>query len=276
MEQPLPNTSRKTRQRYAVAHRYLGLVASVIVLMLALTGILLNHAGSLESLGEPVESGLLLDWYGLSPDGSPRSYRVGDVWVVGLERQVYLDARAISTIDSSLIGALGVGPLLVLATPDSLLLFSNDPEAAAVDRLGSASLPGRLQRIGSSESGNLLAEVDGRVYIADDDLLEWQPHEQGTARAWSTPLPLPAAEREAVLESHRGEGLTRFRVVSDLHSGRILGEYGFLLMDAAALVLLLLTGSGIHNWFTTRKPVAGPLVDPSPIQVQTAEPSEPS
>ena len=94
-----------------------------------------------------------------------------------------------------------------------------------------------------------------------------------------------AAERAAVLATHRGEGLTLFRVVSDLHSGRILGEYGFLLMDGAALVLLLLTGSGLHNWLITRKSRNGMVVGStmaegdvaaSAIHVRTVEPSEPS
>jgi uncharacterized iron-regulated membrane protein len=46
----------------------------------------------------------------------------------------------------------------------------------------------------------------------------------------------------------RGTGLSLERVLLDLHSGRILGEAGVWLVDAAALLFLLLAGSGVWLW----------------------------
>ena len=39
----------------------------------------------------------------------------------------------------------------------------------------------------------------------------------------------------------------------DLHSGRIFGEYGVYLMDAAAVALLWLSGSGLWVWWQRRR-----------------------
>ena len=38
----------------------------------------------------------------------------------------------------------------------------------------------------------------------------------------------------------------------DLHSGRLLGRLGPLIMDAAAVALVLLAASGIANWVRRR------------------------
>ena len=50
----------------------------------------------------------------------------------------------------------------------------------------------------------------------------------------------------AVLEAAwRGKGLTVERVLLDLHSGRILGKVGPLLMDLVAVFLIVLSLSGL-------------------------------
>jgi uncharacterized iron-regulated membrane protein len=48
--------------------------------------------------------------------------------------------------------------------------------------------------------------------------------------------------------SYRGIGLSAERVMLDLHSGRILGRAGVYLVDAAAIVFLLLAVSGTWLW----------------------------
>lgn len=44
------------------------------------------------------------------------------------------------------------------------------------------------------------------------------------------------------------EVVTWDRVLLDLHTGRFFGEAGIYVMDAAAILLLLLALSGIYNW----------------------------
>ncbi|MDG1286140.1 MAG: PepSY domain-containing protein [Rickettsiales bacterium] len=39
------------------------------------------------------------------------------------------------------------------------------------------------------------------------------------------------------------------RVMLDLHTGSFFGSYGTIMMDAAAIILLLLTFTGIYNWY---------------------------
>ena len=57
---------------------------------------------------------------------------------------------------------------------------------------------------------------------------------------------------QVLLESFRGRGLTLERVMLDLHSGRIFGDFGIYIMDAAAVALLWLSGSGLWVWWSRR------------------------
>ena len=50
---------------------------------------------------------------------------------------------------------------------------------------------------------------------------------------------------EVLEAAWRGRGLTVERLLLDLHSGRILGEAGPLLMDLVAVFLIVLSLSGL-------------------------------
>ena len=53
---------------------------------------------------------------------------------------------------------------------------------------------------------------------------------------------------QAIIDVAGQHGLPLERVLLDLHSGRIFGEAGVWLVDAAALLFLLLAGSGLWLW----------------------------
>ncbi len=66
--------------------------------------------------------------------------------------------------------------------------------------------------------------------------------------SWATAAPPDQELARALRNTWRGTGLPLERVLLDLHSGRILGEAGVWLVDAAALLFLLLAASGLWLW----------------------------
>ena len=74
--------SRRRRHRLKlkslyVWHRWVGLVAALFVIVLAVTGLALNHTEELQLDARHVRTAWLLDWYGISlPDEVP-AWRAG-------------------------------------------------------------------------------------------------------------------------------------------------------------------------------------------------------
>ena len=69
---------------------------------------------------------------------------------------------------------------------------------------------------------------------------------------WVAPSTVPGDIKESVLVAFRGQGLPWERVVLDLHSGRIFGNWGSYVMDAAAIILFILVLSGFYKWYIRR------------------------
>ena len=63
-------TGRKPKRFTAFLwHRRIGLTAIILVIVLAVTGIMLNHTEALKLDETYVESATLLGWYGFEPEG---------------------------------------------------------------------------------------------------------------------------------------------------------------------------------------------------------------
>ena len=244
--------NRRRRHRlklksFYVWHRWLGLMAALFVILLAVTGLVLNHTDALRLDARHVRTTWLLDLYGIHAPAEVPSYAAGKHWISQWEQRLYLDSRDLGeTAVGRLIGAARFGDLILVALEKALLLVT--PDGEVVERLGSESLPALpLRQLGRDPDGRPLLITPNGNFAADAQLLAWQP---STAEpAWLAHAGrLPAELRAILLRDWRGQGLTLERVILDLHSGRILGNAGVWLMDGAAVLLLLLAFSGSGIW----------------------------
>lgn len=243
-------TGRKPKKPTAFLwHRRVGLVAIVLVVILAITGILLNHTDALKLDERYVESSWLLGWYGLEPEGEAVSYDVGEHVITVLDRQVFFNSYPITTTEQTFHGAVKTEQLIVLAFDTELLLLTHDGEL--VERMPTGHGFSNIQRIGIKYQRPVIETSDPMYYMADEHILDWDVIiDEGID--WARETTLSDTKMQVLLESFRGRGLTTERVLLDLHSGRIFGEYGIYLMDAAAVAMLWLSGSGIWVWWRRR------------------------
>jgi len=227
-------------------HRYFGLSASLFVLVLASTGLLLNHTETLGLDSRYISSKTIHDWYGIKPPLDTVSFQAGGHWVSQLGDMLYLDNLKLTESTNGLIGFVLLRDFMVVAVEQELLLLST--AGKVIEHLkGIHGVPAGMQAVGTDREGNFVVQGNHGNYVVDEDFIEWASSEAGEIK-WSQPGKLPESLYEQLAELYRSSDLTVERVVLDMHSGRIVGNWGVFLMDGAALLMLALAFTGAWHW----------------------------
>lgn len=237
------------------AHRFAGVTGLLLFVLLAVTGIALNHSDALGLADTHVEAPWLLRWYGREAEPLRQGYPLAGQWLTAAGEHLYLDQRTLEADIKQLVGAVVSGPMRVVAADTGLWLFTDDGEL--IEHLGSGSAA-NVKAIGTADDGRVVVETPDGLLQADVDLVGWHAW-QGKVR-WSAPQELPSSLAEALTRQHFGEGPSWERVLLDLHSGRLLHIPGWLpawlLADLAGVLLLLLSFSGLWVWLRHRRALA--------------------
>jgi len=205
-------TKRKNKRFTAFLwHRRVGLLALALVIILAITGIMLNHTERFKLDETYVSSSWLLGWYGIEPVDKPISFRVSnkdnDHIISAWEHQLFFDDTAITTLQQTMHGAIAAEQFIVIALDNEIILLSYEGEF--IERVSTSISFSNIQRLGIKYKRPVIETSEPLYYMADEHIL-------------------------------------------DLHSGRIFGQYGVYLMDAAAIALLWLSFSGLWVWNSRR------------------------
>ncbi len=231
-------------------HRRVGMTGAVFFIFLITTGLLLNHTGALGLGKRFVETPWLLDLYHISAPEPPVAFSAGEHFVSRLGNRLYLDTKELPQRAQQLIGGLKLDDTLVIAIPGKLLVVS--PTGELIERIESAEgVPAGMNRIGLTVSGQLVIRAAHGDYLPDLEKLDWR--KSATADVgWATPVTLPPELEKKLLQAYRGSGLPLERVILDLHSGRIVGQWGVYVVDGAALLFLALVITGLWMWVKQR------------------------
>jgi uncharacterized iron-regulated membrane protein len=221
-------------------HARVGVLAALFFLFLALTGLALNHTGALALDKKQVSASWLMRWYGLKAEIPRQGYPLGTGYVVGDNHRWIMDGHELSAAQNLLVGAVEVDGARYLATADEIRIYQ--PDGMLIDKMTGSALPSTpLQRIGKRDGLILLKTPQGIFSSADS--LDWESADE-KAIEWSNPQPLPPEIRKRVAVNF-SPSLPLERIVLDLHSGRLFGHYGPLVMDVVAMLLMVLSISGV-------------------------------
>ena len=219
-------------------------------MLLVFTGLLLNHTDKLNLQNMFVKSNMLLDWYHIQPKGEVSGFMVNQHWVTQINSRLYFDQREVADHIENLFGVVRLSDGFIVALDGSLLILTLSGEL--VEGLsGAEGVPAGIKSIGLSEEGEVVIRAAHGDYLADLDTTEWQ-EEAGLSVDWSEHQEIPKDLYDQLLILYRGKGLPLERVILDIHSGRILGYAGVLLVDFMAILFLLLAMSGVWMWVKYR------------------------
>jgi hypothetical protein len=238
------NGNALKQQRVRRRHRWLGKTIVAFIVFLALSGIVLNHGDDFGLDRRYVSWSWVLDAYGLDVPEPAASFADGPRRATLLGERLFLDDREVEARVSSLTGMVVTGPLLVIAGESRVHVFLDT--GALVETVDlRAELPGVIDRIGVAD-GRVVIDCDGRLWRADADVAFFEPWTPiGGDVAWSNESAPAGSEFAALQTAYRGRGITVERVLLDLHSGRIFGLVGKLFLDMIAVILIVLSVSGL-------------------------------
>lgn len=235
-------------------HRRIGLIAMLLVIVLSITGIMLNHTERLKLDETFISSSWLLRWYGVEPEQAPLSYRVEKEEIThiisSLDNQLFFDDMLVTELNQEMHGAMISEQFIVIALSSEIILLSHEGEF--IERVSTTISFSDIQRMGVKYMRPVIETSEPLYYMADEHILDWDVIiNEGIE--WIEPYTLTETEYEDLLTTYRGNGLKLERVILDLHSGRIFGRYGVYVMDAAAIALLWLSLSGLWVWNSRRR-----------------------
>lgn len=249
---------RKTKNKTSTlrrGHRWLGLALLAPLLLLSVTGVLLNHAHALRLDRLFLTADWLLNAYGIDPQPPRRGYDAGGQWISHAHGLLFRDGERLDEVAGAPVGAAVAAGLLAIAGPAAVLLYTRD--GRSVDRLPA---PARIMGL-CLVSGRVVIQTARGNYRADPALTRWQPYPGACAA--EQPAPLPTDVRAAIGAKLGNSILTWETLLLDLHSGRLLGRLGPWLLDAAGLLVCALAVTGLWVWlrhaFGRRSSGTGPV-----------------
>jgi hypothetical protein len=228
------------------------MIAALFVLMLSVTGIALNHGSDWELDSRYVTSNWVLDAYGVRAPEIGASFADRGHRVTLLGTRLYLGEREIADDVDALTGLVSLEPLLVAASQQDIWLFATNGDL--VERMSVASdQDGPVARVGRA-GNHAVIEAAGRIYRADSDVSGFVPWDNADAAKidWSVQSEPPSSLISTLEEQYRGRGLSIERVIADVHSGRVIGVVGPYVMDGVAILLIVLSVSGLLLWLRPR------------------------
>ncbi len=231
-------------------HRYVGLLAAVFVLWLAVSGLLLQHAPVLDLHNRFVTNAWLLSFYDVRAPARVLVFNAGDVPVVQVDERIFLGPERVRAEVSTLQGALSAGHgSFVIALTDGLMRVN--AQAEVVDRIGALEglqLP--ILQLGRGAHGVLIVRSERGLQQVSEDFVDVSVYAGRVARfSLSKPLaPVP----EALSEAYRDGIISVERLIADMHAGRLPGGVATALIDLAALALILLAVSGLYMFARMR------------------------
>ena len=240
-----------TLQHWINWHRTVGFIATIFILVLVVSGLVLNHAGDLKLDRIYIGNEMILDWYGIAPQRLPVSYQAGSHRVTQIDNRLYLDKDEIQGNPEDLRGVVNSGQFMALAFSSSIYLITGQGDL--IEKITrEQGLPADLHAIGLGRDGEILIQSGHTVLCSDMDLQTWRQCRNGNGH-WSASDRLPGDLEKILIQQYRGKGLSLEKLILDLHSGRIFGRGGVYLIDVSAIIFIILAMSGWWLWLKRRK-----------------------
>lgn len=236
-------------------HRSLGIWLAAFMIFFAVTGILINHGNQLSIDKSHVNIAWIHNVYGLKAPTDVKKFVLSDllskqhIFVVG--DQVWLADTLLFNTNAPIVSAGRWQDFIAVVSTNELHLYTGNGEL--IDVLDANSeLPIGISNV-AIDGDTIWVRNQQGLFQSDDQLYAWSPisselESAQNQRTWIQSVEPTSAEKKVITLNYQSQMLTWERVLLDLHSGRIFGNAGVLFMDFVAILLMVLSFTGIYMW----------------------------
>lgn len=227
-------------------HRPLGLLSALPVIVLCVTGVLINHADGL-ALSRHTVPAWLATAYGHEP-ASPAWISILDERALVQGNDVLiLDGKVIAPCVAPFLGVIELAQGWVAGCNGALVMIWS--RASAVEVIDSSWDIPAFDRMGLSDRGIVIAGADGQHRVDPDTLQFPAVSEDVTITALPEKQPLADDRYDEFADALVPDAFSWQRVLLDIHAFRFLGPAGPWVLDFASLALLVLLLTGLVMWW---------------------------
>ncbi|MDB9751826.1 PepSY domain-containing protein [Gammaproteobacteria bacterium] len=228
-------------------HKKFGVFAALFVICIVISGVAINHSEQLELNKKFIKTEWLLDFYQINPATEPIAFNANGSWATQVGERVYFDNIEISKDVEKLVGIISNNETYTIAYDGQLKIITKD--GGIIEHLtGAAGVPAGMKEIGQDENDDIVIKAAHGYYHVNINDLEWK--EYGYLEAvWSVESVIPTKLYDDLLQQYRGSGLTIEKLLMDIHSGRFAGTWGIYFVDLIAILMLILSCTGVWMWW---------------------------
>jgi len=224
-------------------HRKIGLFSLFFIILLIITGILLNHTSEINLDKKYIQNKVLLNWYRIKPPQPIIYFKNQKNSLFLFNQQLYFNQKLLEIENIKALKGF-------IERPDDFLILLAD-QLLIIDKQGDLleiistedGLPEYLTQL-AFEQNQLYLKSNQDTYLFDIENITATKITLNNKMNWSNPRPAPPD----LMPLYQDKGLSFEQLILDLHSGRFFGIIGVYFIDFIGLLMLFLSLSGAFMW----------------------------
>lgn len=234
-------------------HRRLGITSAIFVIILSLTGTILHHSAALGIDGWFISSGLVQKLYGIEAPEQRVHFSIEGHGLTYIDDALYFDQERLPGRFTEPRGGIAFDQGLAVATASTIILLT--PQGEVIEVITAEyGVPSNILKIGAGPDSSIYLQTTNGVLEANLETLRFSTAEFPSGDInWSAPVNIDKTLAAAIKQDYVGTLINWERLVLDIHSGRVLGTFGVIVVDLMAMIFIVMAVSGL--WIL-RKPRA--------------------
>ncbi|OUS25475.1 hypothetical protein A9Q99_21370 [Gammaproteobacteria bacterium 45_16_T64] len=221
-------------------HRRVGLSISLLLLFITVSGVLINHSQELGWHKKLIYSHWVGEVYGMQSPLIESGFKIENSWVYQVGGMLYRDLEKIGGCSGALLSAVKYKNTYAAICENEFMIFDDNLEI--IDSY--IDIPNDADSLLATKNAILL---NARLtQYRWDDIRGFVEPMEIRRRVLSNSMTLPYSIKSKYLEITPVDNLTWEKVLVDLHSGRIFGAVGVMVVDVVGVLLCVLALTGVY------------------------------